>query len=269
MSPAFSLRCSGKSTENVFGFLSNSSLFPKNVRLRKLLFVFRQGNKTVSFLKTGVSAIGKLLVVGVLGAAFLGGLLGVVYLSLRGEEIPVPEIVGKDFSESEKELTQLGLKIKKRATRYSQEKPNTVLEQSPKSGTIAKTGQQILVVVSQVNPESTEAPATVDKPEEETDSGSPDASDKPKKTNKNANVKKPAQTSRDVSSNKPAKTEDSNTATSPSNKSDTKSNTSTGAPVNKSGTTSPSPKPATPSTSKPNANRPPTGGDSRTRRVPN
>lgn len=225
----------------------------------------------MSFIKTSFSAIGKLFIVATLAGAFLVGLVGVVYLSLRGEEINVPEVVGKDFSESEKELTQLGLKIKRRATRYSQEKPNTILEQSPKAGTTAKTGQQILVVVSQVNPESTEAPATVEK-EEEDSSLTDDGTDKSKKTNKNSNVKKPAQTSRDVNANKPNKNSNVNTGSGEAANT-SKSNTS-GAPTNpgnKNGTTPPNNKPTTPpaATPKPNANKTVTSGDTRTRKVPN
>lgn len=226
----------------------------------------------MSFIKTGFSAIGKLFIVMALAGAFLVGMVGVVYLSLRGEEIQVPEIVGKNREEAEKELTSLGLKMKKRADRYSEEKPNTILEQSPKAGTTAKTGQQILVVVSQVNPESSEAPATVVKEDEEEDSSVTTDPDKPKKpTNKNANVKKPAQTSRDVSSNKAAKTSNSNTGSTESNTA--KSNTgSTSSPANKAGTTtSPSNKSTTTPTNspKPAASKTPTSGDTRTRKVPN
>lgn len=227
----------------------------------------------MSFIKTGFSAIGKLFIVMALAGAFLVGLVGVVYLSLRGEEIQVPEIVGKDKNEAEKELSALGLKMKKRADRYSEEKPNTVLEQSPKAGTTAKTGQQILVVVSQINPESSEAPATVVKEEEEEETTTPDGTDRPKKpTNKNANVKKPAQTSRDVSSNKATKASNSNTSSS-NGANTSKSNTSsTGNPANRGVTTTPpgNKSPATPANSpKPNANKPVTGGDTRTRKVPN
>lgn len=222
----------------------------------------------MSFIKTGFSAIGKLFIVMALAGAFLVGMVGVVYLSLRGEEIQVPEIIGKNREEAEKELVALGLKMKKRADRYSEEKPNTILEQSPKAGTTAKTGQQILVVVSQVNPESSEAPATVVKEEEEEDSSATTDPDKPKKpTNKNANVKKPAQTSRDVSSNKAVKTSNSNSGTS------TSANTSkpNSAPANSGGTSSPANnKPTTPATSpKPAATKTPTAGDTRSRKVPN
>lgn len=227
----------------------------------------------MGFLKTGFSAIGKLFIVMALAGAFLVGLFGVVYLSLRGEEIQVPEIVGKDKNEAEKELAALGLKMKKRADRYSEEKPNTVLEQSPKAGTTAKTGQQILVVVSQVNPESSEAPATVVKEEEEEETAPTDGVEKPRKpTNKNANVKKPAQTSRDVSSNKTAKSSNANTGTSSSaNTSKSNTSTSTNSSGNRGVTTTPANiKPTTPASSpKPTATKTPTGGDMRTRKVPN
>jgi beta-lactam-binding protein with PASTA domain len=87
----------------------------------------------MSFIKKGTSALGKLLVVIVLAATFAVGLVSVVYMSLQGDEIKVPEIVGKDLAASEKELADLGLKIKRRADRYSNEKPNTILEQLPKA----------------------------------------------------------------------------------------------------------------------------------------
>ena len=219
----------------------------------------------MSFLKTGASAIGKLLIVAVLAAAFLVGLFGVVYLSLRGEEIKVPEVTGKDFLESEKELSQLGLKIKRRATRYSQEKPNTILEQSPKAGETAKTGQLILVVVSQINPESTEAPATVEKDTEE-DIPLDDLDDKPKKSNKNANVKKPVKTTRDGAANKPEKNSNSETGESTTKKTDsddkTKPASTPSAANNKPGTPKQTPTPkASPAKS-------PNNGETRKRRIP-
>ena len=75
----------------------------------------------MGIIQTGISAIGKLAVVGGLLLAFLGGMAGVVYMSLSGKEITVPEITGKDFVDSEKELASLGLKIKRRADRASTE----------------------------------------------------------------------------------------------------------------------------------------------------
>ncbi len=159
----------------------------------------------MSFVKKGASAFGKLFIVIALAGTFAVGMVSVVYLSLQGNEIKVPDIVGKDFNASEDELTALGLKIKKRADRYSGEKPNTILEQIPKAGETVKTGQMILVVRSKMNPEGNEAPVTIKKNDDEDDSEKIEEliSDKPKKTaksNTNSNKKK-VSTTRDVLSN--------------------------------------------------------------------
>lgn len=227
----------------------------------------------MGLVKTGVSALGKLLIVIVLGAAFLFGMVGVVWLSLRGEEIKVPEIVGKDFNESEKELAALGLKLKRRSYRYSEEKPNTVIEQAPRSGDTVKTGQTILVVVAQANPEGSEAPAPVKK--ESAEDNTDDSAEKSKKTNRNANTTKKPEKTRDVISNKSNKnsnTSDSNSSPANNNKSGTTNNSE-----NKNSTSAPTPK-QTPATSKTPAPKPTprtpndrpaaTGGDMRNRRVP-
>lgn len=234
----------------------------------------------MGILKTGISAIGKLFIVVALAGTFLVGMVGVVYLSLRGEEVVIPEIVGKNFSDSEKELAALGLKLKKVRNIYSKEKPNTILEQRPRAGEIGKTGLMVSVYVAEPNPDGQETPATIIKDDEEGETA-PDLeipSDK-KKSNKNANVKKAA-TTRDVE--KSNKNSNSNTAAnslSSGNQSGTnlKSNTSTQtAPANKNNPTLPanktiiipssSPKPGNspkPSAAKTSA----TGGDMRTRRV--
>jgi len=52
----------------------------------------------MSFLKTGFSAFGKLIALAVLAAVFLFGMATVVFMSLQGSEIKVPEITGKSFS---------------------------------------------------------------------------------------------------------------------------------------------------------------------------
>ncbi len=157
----------------------------------------------MSILSKGFSAVGKLAAVGALLAAFMGGMAGVVYMSLAGSEIKVPEIVGKDFVESEKELTALGLKIRKRADRVSDQQMNTVLEQLPKAGETVKTGQWISVVVSKAGLTNEETPASLKKDIETDDSETIEdmISDKPKKkTNSNTNKKK-ADTTRDVIAN--------------------------------------------------------------------
>ena len=157
----------------------------------------------MSIVKTGISAIGKLAALGILLAVFLGTMAGVVYVSLSGEEIKVPEIVGKDFVQSEKELAALGLKIKKRAERPSDKTINTILEQLPKAGDTVKSGQLILVVTSRQVAEGEEAPKSLinDINEDDTEKIEEMISDKPKKSKSNSNSntnKKKADTSRDV-----------------------------------------------------------------------
>lgn len=230
----------------------------------------------MSLLKTGASALGKLIAVVVLAAAFMAGMVGVVYLSLRGEEVKVPEIVGRDVIESETELAALGLKLKKRASRYSEEKPNTVLEQLPRSGDTVKTGQTILVVVAQANPEGTEAPAPVKKDNEVKEADDANA-DKPKTANKNANSGKKPEKTRDVITNKANKNAAAGNSNANSNNSNSKSNSNSGgggaadnknnsAPaVNKSAPAAPSKSPAAKPNNKPAAGA--TDGDTRNRRA--
>lgn len=179
----------------------------------------------MSVVKTGLSAVGKLFALGVLLAVFLGTMVGVVYVSLNGEEIKVPEIVGKDFVQSEKELAALGLKIKKRAERPSDKTMNTVLEQLPKAGDTVKSGQLILVVTSRQFAEGEEAPKSLIKDinEDDTEKIEEMISDKPKKTRSNSNTsKKTPDTSRDVidgsDSNSKSSSNSANAATDPGRK---------------------------------------------------
>jgi hypothetical protein len=174
----------------------------------------------MSIASKAVSAFGKLAVVALLLAAFLGGMAGVVVMSLSGSEIKVPEIVGKDFVASEKELAALGLKIRKRADRESTEQMNTVLEQLPKAGETVKSGQWISVVVSKAGLATEETPSSLKQDLETDDSEKIEEmiSDKPKKkTNSNTNKKK-AETTRDVIANESS----SNTSTDTKSATDSK-----------------------------------------------
>ena len=192
----------------------------------------------MSIAKKSASALGKLLTVVALAAAFAAGLVGVVYMSLRGDEMKVPEIVGKDLKASEAELAALGLKVKSRAARFSNEKPNTILEQLPKAGETVKTGQMILVVTSKTNPDGTdEAPATIKKSgtdEDDTEKIEELISDKPKKATNKANsngganpAKKKTSTTRDVlSGNSNSSNTNSADSSANSNKTDANSNSS-------------------------------------------
>lgn len=220
----------------------------------------------MSFAKKSASAFGKLLTVIALAGTFVVGLVGVIYLSLQGEELKVPEIVGKDFVESERELASLGLRIKRRADRPSNDKPNTVLEQLPKAGDTVKTGQMILVVTSKAGAEGEEAPAAIKKTTEEDDSEKIEEliSDKPKKTNKantnsNANKKK-ASTARDVLSNNSNENSNNSSGNSNSNRSNSNSGANKNAATNANKTNT--------NQTKTNSNKPATGGDLRPRRTP-
>lgn len=151
------------------------------------------------------SAAGKLLFLVLLLAAFLAGMAGVVYMSLAGSEIKVPDLVGKDFVASEKELAALGLKIKRRADRPSSEPINTVLEQLPRPGETVKTGQLILVVTSKAGMDADTPKSLIeDIQSDDTEKIEELISDKPKrsKTATNSNTaKKTADTRRDVIAN--------------------------------------------------------------------
>ncbi len=237
--------------------------------------------KKVSFTKNGASAFGKLFVVIALAGTFLVGLVGVVYMSLQGQEIKVPDIVGKDFAASEDELAALGLRIKKRADRFSSEKPNTILEQLPKAGETVKTGQMILVVRSKANPEGEEEPVMIKKNDDEDDSETIEEliSDKPKKSNKsNSNAssnKKKSSTTRDVISNKSdnnsndnsSDDDNSNKKESNSNDNSSKGNKNSATNSNKAANPTNTNK-QNPAVVKPTPSKTPSGGDARPRKTP-
>ena len=217
----------------------------------------------MGFISTGLSAITKLAALGVLLLAFGVGVAGVVYISLSGSEIKVPEIVGKDFVESEKELAALGLKIRRRADRASGEKINTVIEQLPKPGETVKTGQWISVVVSKAGLTHDDAPKSLIKDVEEDDSKKIEEmiSDKPKhKSNANSNSnssKKKADTTRDTIANAVDGTGDMDKTGSPSENSN-KKGTDGGEKPKVDPVTGPAAKPQQTPAVKPN-------GDQRTR----
>lgn len=159
----------------------------------------------MNIVATGVSALGKLVLLAVLLAVFLASMAGVVYMSLAGSELKVPELVGKDFVQSERELAALGLKIKRRADRPSSQPINTVLEQLPRPGETVKTGQLILVVTSKAGVDADTPKSLIEDIEaDDTEKIEEMISDKPKKAKSLANsntAKKTADTKRDVIAN--------------------------------------------------------------------
>jgi len=218
----------------------------------------------VSIFSRGFSALGKLAFVALLLGAFVCGMVGVVYMSLSGRELTVPEIVGKDYVESEKELAALGLKIKRRADRPSTEKINTILEQLPKAGETVKTGQMILVVVSKAGADGEELPSSLKKgiDSDDTEKIEEMITDKPKKPKANTNTnKKKAETTRDIIANATSSNTSADSDQEPSNSNRTE--TGTGDKNNKN--TAPAAKPVkSPAPERPPAPRA-TGGDTRPR----
>lgn len=98
---------------------------------------------------TNNSLIQKLITVVVLAAAFLVSAGTVVYYSLRGKEITVPNLVGKSEGEADRLLAEQGLRLKVR-THATDEKiqANLVSEQIPNAGFTVKAGQVIGVNIS-------------------------------------------------------------------------------------------------------------------------
>ncbi len=213
----------------------------------------------------GISAIGKLIALAILVCVFFGGMAGVIYYSLQGVEIKVPELTGKNFTESEHELASLGLKIKKRADRVSAEPPNTVIEQLPKPGETVKTGQWILVVTSKSAGDGDEVPQSLKKSDEDdTEKIEEMITDKPKKPKANSNTnRKKADTTRDVAGNVAASNSNSDSTDGNSNKKEggttvspgDKNNKNTSTPSGRPGSGSNSGRPAADTRPK-NPNRP-------------
>lgn len=215
----------------------------------------------MSLLSSGFSAIGKLAAVALLAGAFLFGLAGVVYMSLQGTEVKVPDITGKDLVDGDRELASLGLKIKKRADRPSTEKPGTVIEQLPKPGETLKTGQTIFVVTSKGGGEGDEKPSSLKKSTDEDDTEKIEEmiSDKPKKPKANTNSnRKKADTTRDVNGNSSDTNSNSNSADSNSNKKEPgTNNNSTEKPNRNTQTPTRTPNPSTrPGDAKPKPAKP-------------
>lgn len=142
-----------------------------------------------------ISGVLRLVALAAVAAVFFLSMAGVVYMSLQGTEVKVPELVGKNVTETEKELASLGLKVKKRAERVSAEPIDSVIEQLPKPGETVKTGQVIYVVTSKGGGTPADVPATVKSDEDDSKKIEEMISDKPKKK---TTTKKKADTTRDI-----------------------------------------------------------------------
>jgi len=105
-----------------------------------------------SLARQGLTIIKRILIVIGIAIAFIFGLLGAVYLSLRSSETKVPDIVGKDRQVAENTISSAGLNLRVRATRATADaKPDTVLIQLPHAGEIVKVGQTVAVDISRMS----------------------------------------------------------------------------------------------------------------------
>lgn len=171
-------------------------------------------------MKNGLSVIGKLSVIIVLLVTFLLGLGGTLYMALRSPEVKVPEVVGKDFLAAEKDIEGMGLKLRKRTDRFSQEKPNTILEQTPLAGEDVKAGQTISVVVARAEAELGEKPAEVKKE---------NANDNSAKADEPSEVDKSRQKRKAANANKNSGNKNSNSNSSSNSKANGNANSASNA----------------------------------------
>src|SRR5215210_7367747 len=152
--------------------------------------------------KRALSALSKIGIVIAIAVAFIFGLAGTVYLSLRSPEVKVPDVKGKDRVTAEAALDDAGLHMKVRATRFSPDaKPDTILDQLPEKDQVIKVGQTVAVVVARGAKEG-ESGGTAAPPEEKKPEG-----DKPAE---NQNTGASAATNQNENQNKPKKPKNTN-----------------------------------------------------------
>ena len=99
--------------------------------------------------RTILLTIGKVGIVIAIAFAFLLGLTGTVYLSLRSADVTVPDLSNQNRWAAEDALRSVGLEMRTRATRpRADTPPDVILDQFPRAGEVIKEGQTVAVVVS-------------------------------------------------------------------------------------------------------------------------
>lgn len=167
-------------------------------------------------------ALGKVGIVLSVLVAFLFGMLGTVYLSLRTAEVKVPDILGQDRFAAEKTLEDAGLKLRVRGARPSTEKkPDTILSQLPEAGLTVKTGIEVAVEVSRTPKEGERVSSAEEEPKQETEKPAENVNQATSATNQNQNQNQ----------NKPPKNK--NTNKNANNKNANNSNNSNNANANR------------------------------------
>lgn len=140
-----------------------------------------------------LAALGKVGIVLAIAVAFLFGMVGTVYLSLRTAEVKVPDLTGKDRFSAESELENIGLKIRVRGTRPSlDKKPDTILNQLPEAGLIVKEGIEVAVEVTRAPKEGESVPSGAEEATAQDEAKPADNSNtQAANTNQNENQNKP------------------------------------------------------------------------------
>ncbi|HYY59673.1 MAG TPA: PASTA domain-containing protein [Pyrinomonadaceae bacterium] len=147
--------------------------------------------------KRALSALSKIGIIIAIAVAFVFGLAGTVYLSLRSPEVKVPDVKGKDRVTAETALGDAGLHMRVRATRFSPEaSPDTILDQSPQKDEVIKVGQTVAVVLARGAKEgesAAPAPATPEEKRPEADKTPDNQNKSPASSanNQNENQNKP------------------------------------------------------------------------------
>ncbi len=109
--------------------------------------------------KRALSALSKIGIIIAIAVAFIFGLGGTIYLSLRSPEVKVPDVKGKDRMTAESALDGAGLHMRVRATRFSPDaQPDTIIDQSPQKDQVIKVGQTVAVVIARGAKEGESAP---------------------------------------------------------------------------------------------------------------
>ncbi|MDT0306999.1 Stk1 family PASTA domain-containing Ser/Thr kinase [Streptomyces sp. DSM 44917] len=83
-----------------------------------------------------------------------------LFLSTGPEETEVPDVVGDDYEDAERELEEAGFEVDRETEATSEEDPGTVLDQDPEGGTSLARGETVTLTVAE-EPEGEEVPDVV------------------------------------------------------------------------------------------------------------
>lgn len=230
----------------------------------------------MSFGGRALSALGKVGIVLSIIVIFLFGFVGTVYLSLRTSEVKVPDVLGKDRFAAETMLSDVGLSIRIRGTRPSNEKkPDTILSQLPEAGQVVKAGIPVAVEVSRAPKEGEGVPSSpeetgqdANKPAENSNANQATATNqnqnqnqnkpKNKNTNKNSNNSNNANSknANSKSANNSNKANNANNSNGARNANNANANRNTNG-SNRNANTTPNANRSNQNANKPNANKRP------------